>query len=103
MANAVAAIWASLHDLCGPVGALGYDLVTGISGSGCKFIDLSEDFGRTELMVLGMHGYDLHAVKQKDVRGRDGQTGIDPMERLRAIVARHREETLDENRLEESS
>jgi hypothetical protein len=82
---------------------LGHDFVTGIYGSGCKFIDLSEGFGRTELMVSGIHGYALHAVKQKDVRGRDGQTGIDPMERLRAIVVRHQEETLDENRLEESS
>ena len=100
MANAVAAIRASLHDLCG---AFSYDLVTEISDSSRKFIDLSEDFGRTDLMVLGIHVYALHAVKQKDVRGRDGQTGIDPMERLRAIVVRHQEETLDENRLEESS
>ncbi|MDA9975954.1 hypothetical protein N9F34_03915 [Alphaproteobacteria bacterium] len=103
MANAVATIRVSLHDLCGLGGTFGFDLVTGISGLGCKFIDLSEDFGRTELMVMGKHVHALHAVKQKGVRGRDGQTGIDPMERLRAIVVRHREETLDENRFEGSS
>jgi hypothetical protein len=99
----VAAIRVSLHDLRGQGGTFGYDLVTRICDSGCKFIDLCEDFGRTELMVLNMHVDALRAVKQKDVRGQGGQTGIDLMEGLRAIVIRHREGILDESRLAETS
>jgi hypothetical protein len=54
MGPAVDAIRVSLHDLRGQAGTFGYDLVTRISDSACKFIDLSAGFGRTELMVLKM-------------------------------------------------
>lgn len=99
MLPAVRAIRASLHDLRGQAGTFGFDLVTEISDSACKFIDLNESFARTELMILNMHVDGLRAVKQMDMRGDGGRTGSDLMEGLRSVIARHRDRSLDEARL----
>lgn len=101
MDAAVSAIRVSLHDLRGQAGTFGYELVIRISDSACKFIDLSDRFGRVELMVLNMHVDALRAVKQQDVRGEGGTTGIDLMNGLRAVVGRHGAGDLDEAKLEE--
>ena len=101
MGPAVTAIRVSLHDLRGQAGTFGYGLVTRISDSACKFIDLSDGFGRTELMVLNMHVDALRAVKQKNVRGDGGQTGIELLQGLRAVIGRHGDGGLNESRLAE--
>lgn len=99
MESAVDAIRVSLHDLRGQAGTFGYELVTRISDSACKFIDLSNHFGRAELMVLNMHVDALRAVKQQNVRGDGGATGVELMEGLRTVVGRHGTGELDEARL----
>jgi hypothetical protein len=101
MGPAVSAIRTSLHDLRGQAGTFGYDLVTRISDSACKFIDLSDGFGRTELMVLGMHVDALRAVKMKSVRGDGGRIGAELMEGLRVVIGRHGDGSLDGSRLSE--
>lgn len=101
MEPAVNAIRVSLHDLRGQAGTFGYDLVTRISDSACKFIDLSEVFGRTELMVLNMHVDALRAVKVKNVRGDGGQTGVELLEGLRVVIGRHGQGGLDATKMAE--
>jgi hypothetical protein len=103
MEAAVNAIRVSLHDLRGQAGTFGFELVTRISDSACKFIDLSDRFGRAELMVLNMHVDALRAVKQQDVRGEGGPTGIELMNGLRAVVGRHGAGDLDEAKLAENA
>lgn len=101
MTVSVQAIRASLHDLRGQAGTFGYQLVTQISDSACKFIDLSDSFGRTELMVLGMHVDALRAVKQQSISGKGGAIGTQLMDGLQAVILKHGEGRLDKSRLEE--
>jgi hypothetical protein len=101
MVPAVNAIRVSLHDLRGQAGTFGYDLVTRISDSACKFIDLSEGFGRTELVVLNMHVDALRAVKLKSVQGDGGTIGVELMAGLREVIVRHANGGLDESLLAE--
>lgn len=54
-------------------------------------------------MVLNMHVDALRAVKQQDVRGEGGPTGIELMNGLRAVVGRHGAGDLDEAKLAENA
>lgn len=101
MTEAVQAIRTSLHDLRGQAGTFGYQLVTQISDSACKFIDLTEGFGRAELMVLGMHVDALRAVKQQSISGKGGAAGTQLMDGLRSVIRKHGDGQLDQGRLEE--
>ena len=103
MVPAVTAIRVSLHDLRGQAGTFGYDLVTRISDSACKFIDLADGLGRTELMVLNMHVDALRAVKKMNIRGEGGQTGTELLEGLRVVINRYGEGSLHESRMAETA
>lgn len=97
----VKAIRASLHDLRGQAGTFGYGLVTQISDSACKFIDLSETFSRPELAVLNMHVDALRAAEQQKISGDGGETGGQLMEGLRTVIRKHGAGDLDRRRLAE--
>lgn len=103
MRDSVGAIRACLHDLRGQAGTFGFELVTRISDSACKFIDLSDTFERTELMVLNMHVDALRAVKQQKMSGDGGEVGAQLLGGLQAVIRKHAEGHLDGGRLEEIS
>ncbi len=82
----IAAIRRYLHDLRGQAGTFGFQLVGNISDSACKYIDLSETIGDTEMDVINMHIDALKAVSRASMAGDGGSIGIELMEGLRAVI-----------------
>jgi hypothetical protein len=78
-----------LHDLRGQAGTFGYPLVSQVGDSACKFIDLSEDFGDTEIEVLGMHVDALKAINQAKIKGDGGAVGKELMTGLRKVILKY--------------
>ena len=82
-----------LHDLRGQAGTFGYPLVSQVGDSACKFIDLSEDFGVTEIEVVGMHIDALKAISQAKIKGDGGPVGTELMTGLRKVINKYNERT----------
>lgn len=78
-----------LHDLRGQAGTFGYPLVSQVGDSACKFIDLSEDFGDTEVEVLRMHIDALKAINQTRIKGDGGPIGQELMSGLRKVILKY--------------
>ena len=78
-----------LHDLRGQAGTFGYPLVSQVGDSACKFIDLSEDIGDTEVEVLGMHIDALKAISQAKIKGDGGPIGQELMSGLRKVILKY--------------
>lgn len=78
-----------LHDLRGQAGTFGYPLVSQVGDSACKFIDLSEDIGNTEVEVLGMHIDALKAISQAKIKGDGGPVGRELMSGLRKVILKY--------------
>lgn len=78
-----------LHDLRGQAGTFGYPLVSQVGDSACKFIDLSEDIGATEVEVLGMHIDALKAINQAKIKGDGGPIGQELMSGLRKVIIKY--------------
>lgn len=78
-----------LHDLRGQAGTFGYPLVSQVGDSACKFIDLSEDIGDTEVEVLGMHIDALKAICQAKIKGDGGPVGRELMSGLRKVILKY--------------
>lgn len=78
-----------LHDLRGQAGTFGYPLVSQVGDSACKFIDLSEDFGETEVEVIRMHVDALKAINQSRIKGDGGAIGQELMSGLRKVILKY--------------
>jgi hypothetical protein len=78
-----------LHDLRGQAGTFGYPLVSQVGDSACKFIDLSEASGETEVSVLSMHIDALKAINQAKIKGDGGSIGQELMNGLRKVILKH--------------
>ncbi|NQW11984.1 MAG: hypothetical protein HQ481_19135 [Alphaproteobacteria bacterium] len=78
-----------LHDLRGQAGTFGYPLVSQVGDSACKFIDLSDDLGNTEIDVLVMHIDALKAVNQSKITGDGGPIGQELMSGLRKVIQKY--------------
>ncbi len=87
----LAALRRLLHDLRGQAGTFGYPLVSQVGDSACKFIDLSEDFGVTEIEVIGMHIDALKAISQAKIKGDGGPVGAELMTGLRKVITKYNE------------
>ncbi|MCR9070560.1 MAG: hypothetical protein NXI18_02480 [Alphaproteobacteria bacterium] len=80
-----------LHDLRGQAGTFGYPLVSKVGDSACKFIDLSETIGGTEVGVLNMHVDALKAISQAKIKGDGGPIGAELMGGLRKVIQKYNE------------
>lgn len=78
-----------LHDLRGQAGTFGYPLVSQVGDSACKFIDLSEEIGVTEIEVIGMHIDALKAISQAKIKGDGGPIGAELMSGLRKVIVKY--------------
>ena len=78
-----------LHDLRGQAGTFGYPLVSQVGDSACKFIDLSEDIGDTEVGLIGMHVDALKAISQAMIKGDGGPIGQELMNGLRKVILKY--------------
>lgn len=87
--RALIAVRRLLHDLRGQAGTFGYPLVSQVGDSACKFIDLTEDFGATEVEVLGMHIDALKAINQAKIKGDGGPVGKELMSGLRKVILKY--------------
>jgi len=78
-----------LHDLRGQAGTFGYPLVSQVGDSACKFIDLSDDIGETEVEVIRMHVDALKAISQARIKGDGGPIGQELMSGLRKVILKY--------------
>lgn len=82
-----------LHDLRGQAGTFGYPLISQVGDSACKFIDLSEELGDTEVEVLVMHIDALKAINQAKIKGDGGAIGQELMSGLRKVIQKYNART----------
>lgn len=91
--SAISVLRRVLHDLRGQAGTFGYPLISQVGDSACKFIDLSEELGDTEVEVLVMHIDALKAINQAKIKGDGGAIGQELMSGLRKVIQKYNART----------
>ncbi|ABS63582.1 Hpt domain protein [Parvibaculum lavamentivorans DS-1] len=74
------------HNIKGQGGSFGYDLVTDIGASFCRYLRSSARVTPAELNIVQMHIRMLKTVSDNDISGSGGETGERIIEKLRILT-----------------
>ena len=74
------------HDIKGQGGSFGYDLMTVIGNSLCRFIEKSDEIGAKHVEVCKVHVDSLKLVIAQDMKGDGGKAGDQLLKGLDLIV-----------------
>lgn len=74
------------HNIKGQGGSFGYDLVTDIGASFCRYLRSSPRVAPEELNIIQMHIRMLKTVSDNNIFGDGGETGARIVEKLRILT-----------------
>jgi len=88
--DALKALYRVVFDTKGQGGSFGFPLLTQVAGSLAEFICEKNELDRFAIEVAAAHVSAMRAVIKENVRDDGGQTGIELIEGLQALVAKAR-------------
>jgi len=79
-------VFTAAHDIKGQAGSFGYDLITDMANSLCRFIEKLSTIEKKHLEVIGFHVEAMKIAESKEMKGNGGPAGQKLMDGLKGVV-----------------